>query len=97
MSDYTHEKYIIEVLQAFMDGKTIQIAELYSDKWEDLKIKNPRWNWRDMKYRVKVEPREWWVNIYPESDSFAHISKEEADRFGRKTRKECVHVREVIE
>ena len=77
-----------------MEGKTIQL--FVRDRWED--HNSPGFDHR-CQYRVKPESREWWVNIY---DSFETIlpTKTEADmRNGilGLPRRECVHVREVID
>ena len=51
----TKEK--IAVMQAFCDGKTIQISMLDNNDWSNInKDSNPEWNWRNFKYRIKQEP-----------------------------------------
>lgn len=61
MSDYliddamkTETKRRIAVMQAWLDGKTIErsyIGDLFSGAWET--TEHPRWNWDDLDYRVK--------------------------------------------
>jgi len=46
----------------------------------------------------KREPREIWVNVYPNFPFNSYPkSREEADKIAHSTRIECVHFREVIE
>lgn len=55
----TKEK--IEVMQAFEDGETIQMAEIGSDNWivhsTVVPGQEPIWNWEKFKYRVKLKSR----------------------------------------
>jgi hypothetical protein len=53
-------KKAIEVMQAFVDGKTVQV-ETHAG-WED--VDDPLWEWFGGPYRVKPEPKEIWVNEY---------------------------------
>ena len=63
MSDKT-TKEKIAVMQAFMDGKKLQI--LSNDDWTDWNPTcDPVWNWERGDYRIKPERREWWANEYP--------------------------------
>jgi hypothetical protein len=56
----TKEK--IAVMQAYLDGRTIQ---LYGTRWYDFKLdEEPDWNWGQTNYRVKPEPREWWLELH---------------------------------
>jgi hypothetical protein len=51
-------KDIIKVMQAYVDGKTIQIRlSVSDDKWEDSKAIEPNWNWYQYDYRIKPEPK----------------------------------------
>lgn len=59
----------IKVMQAFVDGREVNVRERYplfpgedgKGKWFTVG-KKPDWNWRDNEYRVK--PREMWVVYY---------------------------------
>lgn len=58
---------IIEVVQAFKDGKDIQGRNLgvgASRKWYEIGSgSSPCWNFESTEYRVKpAEPREFWVH-----------------------------------
>jgi hypothetical protein len=58
----------IAVMQAFADGKTIEIKTIAGSRW--LTVGNnraePGWNWDDFDYRIKHEPvvveRMFYVN-----------------------------------
>lgn len=43
------------------------------------------------------EPREFWVNVYGDGETYTYTSKESADECADDSRTECIHVREVIE
>jgi hypothetical protein len=45
---------MIAVMQAFEDGKRIQIDVECTGLWQDCAF--PAWNWRSQRYRVKPEP-----------------------------------------
>lgn len=59
------ESEILEVVQAYMDGKEIERSSIYRDKssWKD-KHGN-LWDFAGYRYRVKRQPRVIWVNDYP--------------------------------
>ena len=49
-------KKAIEVMQAFVDGKEIEICYVGDRSWSE--ISSPVWGWVDSKYRVKsAEPK----------------------------------------
>lgn len=50
----TKEK--IEVMQAYVDGKQIQVW-LSTTGWTDI-VREPCWEWSDCDYRIKPEPKE---------------------------------------
>lgn len=65
----TKEK--IAVMQAFLDGKTIQ--KLYDDCWEDYPpYKEPDWDW-SCDYRVKPKQK---VRPYRHAEEFLEAQKE---------------------
>jgi len=89
------EQEMIEVLQAHIDGKTIEI-KAGDIGW--LEIKYPDWNFGRSTYRVKPVPREFWINVYDGHPlaMYVHRTKESADKENSE-RKECIHVIEVTE
>lgn len=104
-----HTKKMIEVMQAYLDGKTIQVAYANKNKWSDIDQEElPTWQFGDFQYRIKPEPREWWIhiNISPGGQIVGYISpnKTQAQELSKKLGSckytapyECVHVTEVIE
>ena len=70
---------MIEVMQAYVDGKQIEI--LYSENWEDNSV--PLWNWWNNDYRIKPKAKvKRWLFAYdnPHSNcpgvSIGHYSDE---------------------
>jgi hypothetical protein len=51
------EEHYIEVLKAYLDGKTIQFQT--ADKW--FTTKSPDWDFTKTEYRIKPEPKEIWM------------------------------------
>lgn len=49
----TEEK--IEIMQAYLDGKTIQVEN--EDGWVDIKDHEPLWTWQTNRYRIKPSAR----------------------------------------
>jgi hypothetical protein len=86
----------IAVEQAYVDGKTIQSRQWgRNDVWvTDL---DPNWNWAFREYRVKPKPREFWINVYSDRNSWVHLTREVADTKAGVDRTACIHVREVTE
>jgi hypothetical protein len=57
----THDE-MIEVIQAHKDGKVIQLRGLQRD-WIDVP-RTPDWDFPNIIYRVKPEPKEYWLVPY---------------------------------
>lgn len=57
----TKEK--IAVMQAFMEGKEIQVSTRHSAEWKRLTWM-PEWDWTSYNYRIKPEPKFVYVNVY---------------------------------
>ena len=83
----THDE-MIAVIQAHKDGKTIQARNRDIGVWDDV---DPIWRFDSCDYRVKPEPREWILN--PE----AGICVPYDTLATTEIRKNCVHVREVLD
>jgi len=86
-------KVAIAVMQAFVEGKKIEWM-VRGSPWQE--VEEPVWSWNEVTYRVKREPREFWVNIY-ESRVVTYRTKDSADFNAANDRIACVHVREVLE
>lgn len=68
----TQEK--IEVMQAYLDGKQIQLRYDHMLIWEDLLPGcEPIWNWGDRDFRVKPEPK---LRPYNSAEEFVEAMKE---------------------
>ena len=88
---------MIAVLQAFERGEVIEYRPKNSQRWGSAE---PIWNFSQFDYRVKPNPREWWLNVYEDGSKGAmHDSRAEADRNKAYVDKriDCVHVREVLD
>lgn len=73
---------MIDVMQAYRDGKTIECAQKPLGNWGT--SSKPVWNFMFFDYRVKSEPLVRWVNVYRLSDgttttSSTYETKEEAE------------------
>lgn len=53
-------EYMIEVIQAYIDGKTIQYMQYSAGKWRDIKDQ-PMFNFSQNYYRVKPVPRTFYL------------------------------------
>ena len=54
-------KQMVPILQAYTEGKTIQYLN-DKEEWIDF-ICDPSFTSTPKRYRVKPEPREWWICI----------------------------------
>ena len=95
-------KELLPILQAFAEGKDIQCWQERKDKWET--IKDPDvFAWASSRWRIKPEPREFWVNSYPKNSVFIHLNEEAAVNAKRCANKEywnsieTIKVREVLD
>ena len=87
-------KELLPIITEYADGKTVQWF------WNGL-------GWRDadgasfdgegVKWRIKPEPLECWVNVHRPGNIYAHRTKEEADKGESDSRVRCVRMREVEE
>lgn len=92
----SNAKLFLPLVQALAEGKTIQQINDHG-KWID--IKEPVFSHDISTYRIKPEPREFWVNEFESPCLLAMESKEAAERaawnsFPKPIR--IIHVREVI-
>jgi hypothetical protein len=86
---------MIAVMQAYADGKEIQYRRIGNGEWDDCK---PRWDWAACEYRVKPEPREWWILTTTRGGAYAVCASEIMAAEGMlHPGQAIVHVREVLE
>jgi hypothetical protein len=68
----------LAVMQAFVDGKTIEFrSKKHQNSWGNM-IQESLWSWSDTDYRVKPEPEVLYVNGYNHSDFCAYTTRERA-------------------
>jgi len=91
----TQEK--IKIMQAFVDGKVIQVTARGGD-WVDMsQLDNPGWNWHGCTYRIKPESKVIWVNE-GEVNMYVFSTEEEACRdAGPALIRTAIKYQEVIE
>jgi len=61
-------KELLPIIQAFADGKSIQLRRNYADGWEDL-CSPANFNNIGFEWRIKPEPRVFWINPSDRSQS----------------------------
>jgi hypothetical protein len=59
-------KDMIQVMQAFLDGKTIEY-KYEQNQWNEIIGSEPIWDWGNFDYRVKPEPVTGYMNVYEEN------------------------------
>ena len=70
----THDE-MIAVIRAFQEGKTVQHKIKGSTVWSD--TENPTWNVLGRDYRIKPEPRVWFMVLDRDGDPFGVFNNEE--------------------
>lgn len=87
-----------DVICAFKEGKTVQFRDDLECDW--VNTGKPHFH-ANVEYRIKPEPREWWVNVYPKDCKFSvpklHGSYEAARAKRTAEAVNTIRVREVIE
>jgi hypothetical protein len=84
----------IEVMQAALDGKEIEASEK-NGKWAEASA--PNWDWHIYDYRIKPEPREFFVNVYGDGLTGELYELKQTALSVTSIPKETIKVREVIE
>ena len=85
-------EYMISVMQAHLDGAKIERSRpVQCDGGEYVLESEPRWSWSTTHYRVKPEPREFWLDM--EESSFIEVGK--GSRYWGEEH-ELIKVREVL-
>ena len=60
-------KAAAEVMLAWVEGKPVQYRALGNTVWHDIYTTESSWAWHLFEYRIKPEPREWWMRQHGES------------------------------
>ncbi len=85
----------LPLVQALAEGKVIQSKDYYG-KFND--VPSPLFNMAPEDYRIKPEPREWWIVCKGESAYAICPSQSAAIEFTKANAGTTIHhVREVIE
>lgn len=91
----------IAVMQAYVEGKKIQSRCCFPkeiDNWED--CCDPVWNWGQFDYRIKPEPRRFWIRRWGDNSMSAYESEKGA-RNGlteiKRSKEEIFEVEEIVE
>ena len=63
MARVKNTRQMMEVMQAYLDGKKIEFANVNYNRSDNgwYEVASPSWNWEQYDYRVKQEPREFSV------------------------------------
>jgi len=91
----------LPLVQALADGKVIQVSAGFKSArvWSDLE--NVEFTESPGRYRIKPEPREWWLVLDPKGRIWATFESEDAARdvSGKHLAANfpIVHVREVTQ
>ena len=92
-------KELMPLIQAYAEGKSLQAKNAIMSTWKD--IDAPFWS-EGVEYRIKPEPREFWLIQLPMDVRSGHIvcSSEEAANAYASTFDEdasqIIHVKEVL-
>ena len=95
----TSNEALIAYIQAEMDGETLERRNTRG-QW-CIKNKEDAWN-SSIQYRIKIEPREWYVNEYTKQKGhlglgYLHDTKESANTHSDIGVIRTIKVREVFE
>jgi hypothetical protein len=88
----THDE-MIAVITAHKEGKAIECQLKGFSRW--LPMLN-KWDFSAFNYRIKPEPIEMWVNVYPSGAHHRYGSESDARQHAREgAYRVAVHLREV--
>ncbi len=81
----------ILVMQAWIDGEEVEWTRRDEPVFPWKGSNGFLWDWNTNKYRIKPQPREWWLNLEPDvvPRGYRELSETPVDGF--------VHVREVLD
>lgn len=85
-------KELLPILQAYANGKPIQVANLKG--WET--VENPSFDAHPTVYRVKPEPRDFWLVDFQAGNSPHWAVLEDAPSKEVAETHDVIHVREVL-
>jgi hypothetical protein len=79
------------VMLAAAEGKPLESRPYGTKEWST--VTTPAWNWNSVEYRIKPEPREWWL---VNSVAFGVLEDAICYQAQRTPNTEIIHVREVL-
>ncbi len=83
-----------DLIIAWAEGAEIECLQVDTTRW--VLLNSPQWC-RCNTYRIKPrEPRQFWVNVYPDGSGAVHSEKKIADQL-RCAHGETIEVIEVVE
>lgn len=88
---------IIEVLQAWKEGKQIEWKYHGYKEWEVWAFRHSPEDFFRMEYRVKLKPREWWAVLYTQSGLQGGLWKTYEEAVAYNPEREIIRVREVLD
>ena len=86
---------MILLLESSLSDKPIQCRAWESTDSTFYAKSHSGWNFQEYEYRVKPEPLEFWLNLYPSGSICPHKTLEEANRHNSRGR--TIKVREVTD
>lgn len=92
--DFKKAKEIIEIVQAYIDGKDIQYLNL-DGNW--VSTINPVFDFSDIKYRIKPEPRVFYGSIKDDPDSLTVFKSKNRSDHCRRTDERAIKFKEVLD
>ena len=87
-------KELLPVIQAWAEGKEIQVS-LDGKDWRTLPSPNPMFENENWEWRVKPEPREFWIENSPTCD-LGHPWRVWTSLPSTGFHGEVIHVKEVV-
>lgn len=90
-------KDFLPLIQAWAEGKTLQVKCRISDKWMDVES-NVTFAFDPSSYRIKPEPRTFYAVEYKDgSVAYVHDTKEKRDAFNSNGVGKPITLREVLD
>lgn len=87
----THDE-MIAVIAAYRDGKVVEFRQYGMSDWKPIKG-CAGWDFHTYQYRIKPEPREWYMVVFEDGSSLGYSDEDSAKRQDSKV----IRVREVLD
>jgi hypothetical protein len=75
--DREQAKALLPIITAYAEGKTIQFLSIASNNWET----SAGYSFAESvdRYRIKPEPKEWWIAIDCDGEEYTYPSLKDAE------------------